>query len=64
MNASTITQIVNHLTEAKAYAAIAGLDHHFNSEIDHLIATAKANIECHGESHNKRKQKKGKNEHQ
>ena len=42
-----IDKLIAKLTEAREDAVAAKMDLHFISELDHLVATAKANIsEC------------------
>lgn len=45
MSGRLIEATVEALEVARAYAVSAGFDLHFLSELDHLIATAKANKE-------------------
>jgi len=40
-----IANTITYLCMAKDCAVKAGMDYHFLSEIDHLIATAKSNME-------------------
>jgi len=41
---SAIERLVSHLTEARDAAVEAKMDFYYLSEIEHLIATAKANM--------------------
>lgn len=40
-----LDRLIIHLEDAKAEAVDAGLDYHFVSELEHLIATARHNKE-------------------
>lgn len=45
----TLTKLIDRLTEARSLAIAAKLDYHFVSELDGLVATAKANLKDGGE---------------
>jgi len=45
MDKSALEMTAKSLQEARTYAIAAGLDYHFISDIDHLVSTAKNNIE-------------------
>lgn len=47
--AETLTELIDRLTEARSLAIAAKLDYHFVSELEGLVATAKANLKDGGE---------------
>jgi len=44
MNAD-LESVIKHLETARVHAVNAGLDYHFVSDVEHLIATAKHNLD-------------------
>lgn len=47
MRNMVISNLIKNLNEARENAVAAKMDYHFISELEHLVATAKANMsEC------------------